>query len=88
MITTTQHTIGTTPVLISEAHHNPVEIHLHSEEHGNGHPIYLGESDVSTTTGYHIQPDLDLVLNIPAGESLFAVSDGAGRELHVIRIAD
>jgi len=88
MIETAQHTIGTTAVLVSAAHHMEVLIHFHNEEHGNSHPIYLGKSDVTTTTGLHLAVDQDIELTIPAGEELYAISDGAGRELHTIRIAE
>lgn len=88
MIETAQHSIGTTPVLISAAHHMDVRLHIHTEEVGLANAIYIGNFDVDSDTGMRVSRSQDVDITLPPGQELYAVASGAGRELHVMRIAE
>ena len=79
MISSGQVTVGTAPTLIDGLEVNPFRLHIHN--HDNTESVYLGASNVTTTTGLKLvkQDSIELVIN-PL-EALYAVSAQAG---HVI----
>jgi len=78
-ITSGQTSIGTSPTLIDGLEVNPFRLHLHN--HDNTTDVFLGGSDVTTTTGLRLlkQDSIELIIN-PL-EALYAVSSKAG---HVV----
>ena len=65
-----QHTVGTTP-LITDADSTNRTVVLHAI--GNS-PIYLGGSDVTTSTGFYLdKASGPVVLELPPAEKLYAV---------------
>ena len=79
MISSGQVTVGTAPTLIDGLEVNPFRLHIHN--HDNTDSIYLGASNVTTSTGLKLlkQDSIELIIN-PL-EALYAVSSQAG---HVI----
>lgn len=66
-----QHTVGTTPLLIIDADSTNRTVVLHAI--GNS-PIYLGGSDVTTSTGFYLDKAAGpVVLELPPAEKLYAV---------------
>ena len=79
MISSGQLSVGTAATLIDGLEVNPFRIHIHN--HDNTDSIYLGASNVTTSTGLKLlkQDSIELIIN-PL-EALYAVSSQAG---HVI----
>lgn len=79
MISSGQLSVGTAATLIDGLEVNPFPIHIHN--HDNTDSIYLGASNVTTSTGLKLlkQDSIELIIN-PL-EALYAVSSQAG---HVI----
>lgn len=76
--------VGTAAVLIVPADDNPQQVVLHNHEHANNHEIYLGPDGVIASTGLHLIHSETLQLTVAPGDKLYAVADGASRELHVL----
>ena len=79
MISSGQVTVGTAPTLIDGLEVNPFRIHIHN--HDNTNSIYLGTSNVTTSTGLRLLKQDSIELMINPLEALYAVSSQAG---HVI----
>ena len=79
MISSGQLSVGTAATLIDGLEVNPFRLHIHN--HDNTDSIYLGASNVTTSTGLKLlkQDSIELIIN-PL-EALYAVSSQAG---HVI----
>jgi hypothetical protein len=75
-ISSGQNSVGTSPTLIDGLEVNPFRLHLHN--HDNTTDLFLGTSDVSTTTGLRLlkQDSIELIIN-PL-EALYAVSTKTG----------
>lgn len=56
---------------------------FHNHEHSNK-DIYIGGPGVTILTGLHIPDTLTLHLDVPAGEQVWAISDTADNDLHVL----
>lgn len=50
-----------------------------------GHPAYLGGADVAEETGYELGEDEAIVVELAAGDVLYAVSTERGTVLAVLR---
>lgn len=79
MISSGQVIVGTAPTLIDGLEVNPFRLHIHN--HDNTDAIYLGASNVTTTTGLKLVKEDSIELIINPLEALYAVSTKAG---HVI----
>ncbi len=79
MISSGQVTVGTAPTLIDGLEVNPFRLHIHN--HDNTDAIYVGASDVTTTTGLKLVKEDSIELIINPLEALYAVSTKAG---HII----
>ncbi len=76
----------TTPTLILEADNNPQRIHLHNMSKSSNDYIHFGNADMTLTNSIHIDPGETVQYEIPAGDTLYAMSDPDGLELGVLRI--
>ena len=47
---------------------------IHNGDHASSRTLYLGNSDVTTTTGMHLDPDTTITLPLDPGSELWAVS--------------
>lgn len=79
MISSGQVTVGTAASLIDGLEVNPFRLHIHN--HDNTDAIYLGSSNVTTSTGLKITKEDSIELIINPLEALYAVATKQG---HVI----
>ena len=79
MISSGQVTIGTAPTLIDGLEVNPFRLHIHNDD--NTDSVYLGTSDVTTTTGLKLLKEDSIELIINPLEALYAVATKTG---HII----
>jgi hypothetical protein len=82
---TAQYAVGTAAVEIMSPKTNPVQMILHNANKQSNRFIWFGGSaDVTTSTGAHIDNSDTYQLVLQPGNSLWAISDGSDRDLHVI----
>lgn len=79
-------TVGTAAVQIVPAAMNGQHVCIHNHEHSANANVYIGGSDVTIGNGIHAMPTLTSQVTIGPGDSLWAVSDTANQELHVMVI--
>ena len=79
MISSGQITIGTAPTLIDGLEVNPFRLHIHNQD--NTDAVYLGASNVTTSTGLKLVKEDSIELIINPLEALYAVATKTG---HVI----
>lgn len=79
MISSGQVTIGTAPTLIDGLEVNPFRLHIHN--HDNTDSVYLGASNVTTSTGLKLVKEDSIELIINPLEALYAVATKTG---HII----
>ena len=79
MISSGQVTVGTASTLIDGLEVNPFRLHIHN--HDNTDAIYLGASNVTTTTGLKLVKEDSIELIINPLEALYAVATKTG---HII----
>jgi hypothetical protein len=74
--------VGTVATQINGASNNPMRFHISNND--NTDTVYLGNSDVTTTTGLVLAKleRIEFILN--PGERLFAVSSKAGHNVTYI----
>ena len=86
MISSGQLTVGTASTLIDGLEVNPFRLHIHN--HDNTDSIYLGASDVTTTTGLKLvkEDSIELILN-PL-EALYAISTKGGHVISYLKQTD
>lgn len=77
---------NTTPTLVCPNDNMAQEVHLHNMTKSSNEYIHIGNASVGTAGSIHIDPGESLVLNLRAGDELYAVSDPSGLELGVFRI--
>lgn len=66
-------------VLINAAGGNPYRLHLHNVD--NTDAVFIGGSEVTTTTGFKLDKGIILPLTVSPADRLYAVSTKAG---HVV----
>jgi len=79
MISSGHITIGTEPTLVDGLEVNPFRLHIHN--HDNTDAVYLGASNVTTTTGLKLVKEDSIELIINPLEALYAVATKTG---HII----
>lgn len=76
------YSVGTVATLIVPADSNPQNIHVHNNSE---HPIYVGGSNVTTTTGLNILKQQTEEFYAVPGDALYCISDGNARDVRVLR---
>ena len=76
--------IGTVATLIAPADSNPQSIHIHNNSE---HTIYVGSSNVTTTTGLNILKQQTEEFYLTPGDNLFAISNGDARDVRILRLS-
>lgn len=77
-------TVGTTATLIDGvAWHNPVLVHIHNND--NTDAVYIGGSDVTTSSGLKLLKEDSLELTLLPANQLWAISTKAGHVISWIR---
>lgn len=71
-IYTGQVTVGSTPTAIDGADKNPIHIQLHNLD--TTKDIYIGNSSVTTSTGYRLDKGMILEFTLNPNETIYAVS--------------
>jgi len=71
-------TNASTTVLIKKAGTNPIKLNLHNS---SGGVIYLGDSNVSSSNGYHLSNTENLDLTLLPGNSLYGLSGSGSRDI-------
>jgi len=83
-ITTAHFAIGLTRTQIVPPDSQPQHICIHNHEHNSSGVVYVGGPDVTIANGLHAQATLTSQMTLQPGDSLWAISDTAGEELHVL----
>lgn len=78
----TNFNIGTVAALITPAHSNPQQVLIHNNSE---HTIYIGGANVTTTTGLNILKQETEELYLVPGDAIYAISNGADRDVRVLR---
>lgn len=82
---TQQLTVGTTAVQVLDQHSSPQHVILHNAEKASNEYIWFGgSSDVTTSTGAHIDNADTYNLTLFPSSELWAITDAGTKELHVM----
>lgn len=87
-ITTAHYSVGLTRVQIVAPDVMAQHVCIHNHEHSANSNVYIGASDVTVENGIHAQATLTSQITIGPGDSLYAVADTAGCELHVLVVKE
>lgn len=79
----TNYSIGTVATLVVPATDGIQQVILHNHEHANNHEIFVNGPGVTTTNGLHLQHTETIQFNVAAGDTVWAIADGAARDLRV-----
>jgi len=74
-------TVGTSSVLAVAADDIHRQIYIH---HQSGNFIYIGGDDLTTSNGLHIEKDQTLTIELPANQTIFAISSHADQEVRIL----
>ena len=84
-LSSAQFTVGTAAVEVFAPSNNARQVILHNANKSSNTFIWFsGSSEVTTSTGAHIDNADTYQLVLQGGNSIWAISDGAGRALHVL----
>jgi len=84
-LNTKQVTVGTTAVQVFAPTNNSIQVILHNAEKSSNTFIWFGgNSSVTTSTGAHLDNASTYQLVLQPGNSLWAIADSGGRNLHVL----
>lgn len=72
----------TTPVKICSSVNFEQEIYIHNELGG---AVYIGGSDVSSSTGYHLANHEAVTMKIPQDNELYGISGSGTGDIHIVR---
>jgi len=61
-------------------------VHLHNMTKSSNEYIHIGNSDVSLTNSIHMDPGQTIELQIPAGDTLWAMSNPNGLVVGVLQV--
>ena len=86
MISTGQVVCTTSPQQIDGTSENPFKLVLHNASASDS--IYIGNSDVTDTTGFDLHSKSTLTLDLPPLASLFVISTNGSPTIHWMRISD
>jgi len=76
--------VGTVAALVVPASDRIQQVILHNHEHANNHDIFINGPGVTTTTGLHLPHTETIQFNVAAGDTVWAIADGASRDLRVL----
>ncbi len=77
-------TLGTAATEIVPAFHNAQYVMLHNMNKSSNAYIFVGGSAVGTGNSIHIDPGDNLDFHLPAGDSLYALSDPSGLDVGIL----
>jgi hypothetical protein len=73
-----------TPIIVPDNQRQVV--YLHNLTKSSNEYIHIGNSDVTLTNSFHLDPGQTVELQIPAGDSLWAMSDPDGLVVGVLQM--
>lgn len=79
-----QYLVGTVATLVVPASDRIQQVVLHNHEHANNHEIFINGPGVTTTNGMHLLHTESIQFNVAAGDTVWAIADGAARDLRVL----
>ena len=82
-LSTSHVTVTTSPTLLVAGETNPVLVHLHL--HDNTDNVYIGNSDVTTSTGLRLIKQDSFEINLAPGNSLYAIITTSTATVSVIK---
>jgi hypothetical protein len=86
-IVSERHTLSdTTPIKVVSGTTQPQLVQLHNGTKSSNEYIIIGNTNVTTTTGYHIDNAESIQITLGPGDDLWAVSDPTGLVLHVLAV--
>jgi hypothetical protein len=80
-----QVSIGTAATALGEGLVSGSEFHLFCTASGN-QKVYLGDGNVTTSTGFQLHKDVHVTIRIPERVQLYAIADNAGATVSVLQI--
>jgi hypothetical protein len=84
-LNTKQVTVGTVSVKILPSNSNPIHVLLHNAEKSSNEFIWFGgSSDVTTTTGAHLDDSETYQITLFQGNELWAITNSGTKNLHVM----
>lgn len=79
-------TLGTAASLIVPAYHNAQRVFLHNMTKSSNEYIHVGGPAITSANSIHIDPGEDMVIDLPAGDELWALSDPDGLEVGILAV--
>lgn len=79
-----QYLVGTVATLVVPASDRIQQVVLHNHEHASNHEIFINGPGVTTTNGMHLPNTETIQFNVAAGDTVWAIADGASRDLRVL----
>lgn len=79
-----QYLVGTVATLVVPASDRIQQVVLHNHEHASNHEIFINGPGVTTTNGMHLPNTETIQFNVAAGDTVWAIADGAERDLRVL----
>ena len=79
-----QYLVGTVATLVVPASDRIQQVVLHNHEHASNHEIFINGPGVTTTNGMHLPNTETIQFNVAAGDTVWAIADGAARDLRVL----
>jgi hypothetical protein len=64
---------------------NPQKVAIHNHEEQNKHDVFIGNENVSATTGFHIPHTETLQLIVNPNEELWAIALGGDCDVRILR---
>ena len=80
-LSSAQFSIDGTAVKLAESNGVPIEVHVHSASGS----IYLGDSTVTTSTGYRLDNGDKAVFTIADHTALYAISASGSQTVYVLK---
>ena len=77
--------VGTAATPIGEGLVSGSEFHLFTTSSGN-EIVYLGDENVTTSTGFRMHKDQHITLRVPERIQLYAVASSVGGTVYVLQI--
>jgi hypothetical protein len=86
-IVSERHTLSnTTPIKVVSGSTQSQLVQLHNGTKSSNEYIIIGNTNVTITTGYHIDNAESIQITLGPGDDLWAVSDPNGLVLHVLAV--
>lgn len=75
-------TVGTTAAVVIAADDKYRTVYLHN---AGGGKVYLGGADVTSLTGFHLANAESMSLDVPLGETVYAISASGTNAVIILR---